>query len=470
LIGLTLVGCRFPEPYPVTEERAVADVGRHYRAVFPNEGDPDGARDAGLLTPRFGLPAIVQRTGDFSIQVLERGGASSVRAALVRFDLPASSVARCLDAQPVEVEDCFPLRLDEQSHEAIEGGLTVRTFRASVRASTPPPARIYDLVLVSDVDPPQRARRAVDLTENDPATPREIRVVQLSDLHVGKAGHAGEIQQHLDAVIRDVNALGPDLVIVTGDMAEQGRTMALEEWAADALLQIDAPLLAIPGNHDYGHFPKVLAPDEPDSGWYNFARAFHPFRWTDVTFGGWELVGFDSGPSVFSPRVLTRGIRPETVDMLRGALDDAETEGRRGVVLFSHAPTRAVVSSTAKHPHGDGVGSMVYGAKALESLLLKARARDQRVIHLSGHTHWSDVFEATGDEFDRWPTDRLSCSRAVRNGVAMISAPSATEVSFHTIDHGISSGFVELALGDTETRVTFHLRDRNGKAVVCAAR
>jgi len=470
LMCLTVAGCAraFPEPYPVTAERMAADLGRHFHEVFPEPGGPDEARDAGLLQPRFGLPAIVQRGGSFAVEVLERGGPVALRAALVRSDLPAAGVARCLASSAVAVEDCFPLRLDEESRSPLDGALALRRLRAT--PSMPPPARAYDLVLAADVDPLQRARRAVFLTDGDPTAPRDIRVVQLSDLHVGKTGHAGEIQERLEGVIHDVNALAPDLVVVTGDMAEQGHSMVLEQWAADALLQVDAPLLVIPGNHDYGHFPKVRAPDEPDEGWFHFARAFHPFRWTQRSFAGWDLVGFDSGPSVFSPLVLTRGIRPETVDLLRGALDDAERHARRGVVLFSHAPTRAVLRSDARDARGDGVGSMVHGAKALEGLLLDAAARRQRVLHLSGHTHWADVFEPSGADFERWPTDRLACARAPRSGVAMINAPSATEVTFHVVEHGLRSGFVEITLGKDETRVVFHLRDRGGLPVRCEAR
>jgi hypothetical protein len=129
-----------------------------------------------------------------------------------------------------------------------------------------------------------------------------------------------------------------------------------------------------------------------------------------------------------------------------------------------------VLRSDTKDARGDGIGSMVYGAKALEGLLLDAAARRQRVLHLSGHTHWADVFEASRADFERWPSDRLACTRALRNGVAMINAPSATEVTFHVIEHGLRSGFVELMLGDSDTRVVFHLRDRAGRPRRCEAR
>lgn len=473
-----LAGCAhvFPEPYPVTAERMAVDLGRHFHEVFPEADGPDGEHDAGLLAPRFGAPAIARRGEPFAVELLERGGPVAIRAALVRFDLPAASVSRCLAEPAAPVEDCFPLRLDDGRWVDVTPGLRLQSLRAAPIAS--PPARTYDLVIVSAVDPPQRARRAVVLTDEDPTAPREIRVVQLSDLHLGKTGRAGRIQEDFATLVRDVNALAPDLVVVTGDMAEQGRSLSLEEWAGGLLLQIDAPLLAIAGNHEYGHFPKIRDADVPDRGWLNFARVFHPWRFTQVAFAGWEFVGFDSGPSIFSSRILTRGVLPETIDRIRATLDEADRNGRRGVVLFSHAPTRAVLrtdsgerSPDEEDDGGDGLGSMYYGAQQLEDVLLASARRGQRVLHLSGHTHWADVFEARPDAasggFARHQFDGLVCSHAIDGKVALINAPSATVVTFHTVKHGLRSGFVDLGLDARDTRVRFDLRDSAGRRAAC---
>jgi len=49
----------------------------------------------------------------------------------------------------------------------------------------------------------------------------------------------------------------------------------------------------------------------------------------------------------------------------------------------------------------------------------------------------------------------------------MINAPSATEVSYLAVEHGLHSGFVELLLDGESTRIVFHLRDRAGKPARC---
>ncbi|HEY1586953.1 MAG TPA: hypothetical protein VGH63_14765, partial [Polyangia bacterium] len=61
----------------------LSQVNAHYRAFFPGDGDPDPAHDAGLLRPRFGLPAIAQTGHAFDVEWLERGGPVAVRAALL---------------------------------------------------------------------------------------------------------------------------------------------------------------------------------------------------------------------------------------------------------------------------------------------------------------------------------------------------------------------------------------------------
>jgi len=438
--------CAGPRPFSVSEHAVARDLAGHFDEVFSEPGE--APVDVGLLRPRFGAPAVARRGDGFSLAVLDRVGEASVRAALVRFDLGEAAAARCLR---LPGDGCAPLRLDEQERAPIEARMTLRTFVAS--ADSPPPAGIYDLVLAASGARIVRARRAAVLSDEDPGAPRTLRVVQLSDLHVGKPGHRAEMQARLNQVIRAVNARAPDLVIVTGDMAEQGHDRGLEEWAAGALLRLDAPVLAVIGNHDYGHFPKLLNPNAPDRGFYEFARVFHALRLTDVTMGGWEFVGVDSGPSIFSPRILTRGMSAETLQRLRQLVEGAATTGRRGVVLFSHAPTRAAIDSSPAHAGSHRVGSLQAGAAGLETLLLDAARRGQRVLHLSGHTHWADLFVSNraGNDFARVPFSALAEPVRLAAPVALVNAPSATQTSFRVIAHGKASGFVELTLGDRES-------------------
>ncbi len=85
------------------------------------------------------------------------------------------------------------------------------------------------------------------------------RVATLSDIHVG-SDHFGKLpvirDPHGDhaarcvrAALDDIAAWGADLLVVKGDLTEQG---ALEEWdeAGAILASCGLPVLAVPGNHD----------------------------------------------------------------------------------------------------------------------------------------------------------------------------------------------------------------------------
>jgi predicted MPP superfamily phosphohydrolase len=71
------------------------------------------------------------------------------------------------------------------------------------------------------------------------------RLVQLSDLHASAVMHRPELDPLVDAV----NALEPDLVVVTGDLV-----MPFSEpshaYLIEALQRLEAPVVCCPGNHD----------------------------------------------------------------------------------------------------------------------------------------------------------------------------------------------------------------------------
>jgi hypothetical protein len=473
LLLLGLAACRpaFAPPRSIQPSRMVLDLGARWAAAFP------GSPRLGLLAPRFGAPVLVQRGRAFAIELAERGGPVGASAALLRTDLLQPDLAACVRGA-LPAGDCVPLQLRDAGRTAFAPGLAGRTLTATPRSV--PGAGPWDLVLIPDASAPkdalvrqpplgrgapQRAPRAVFVFDDDPARPRRLRVAQLTDFHLGKAQHGDAVRRHLLRAIAEINALRPDLVLVTGDLVEQGRNPSLAEHAAGFLRTLAPPVVVIIGNHDYGHFPTMGAQREPDEGYFNFARALHPNRTLRFVLGGWTFYGFDSGPSVFSPRVLTRGIDQEALSAIGLVLDEARASRASGVVLFSHAPSHSVLSSRGQ---GDAsldncCGHMVHGSAAFEERLRRAAAGGLRVLHLSGHTHWSDVFECVDagcQRFERWPFDRLGTARAVRGNLALINAPSATFPGLPTLAHARRFGFVLLDLDGHEATVTYRYLDR----------
>jgi Icc protein len=72
-------------------------------------------------------------------------------------------------------------------------------------------------------------------------------IAQISDLHLGPQFVGSAYEQAAEEIL----GLNPDLVVVTGDLTENG---VLREYraAAEALAKLEGfPMLIVPGNHDY---------------------------------------------------------------------------------------------------------------------------------------------------------------------------------------------------------------------------
>ena len=84
----------------------------------------------------------------------------------------------------------------------------------------------------------------VHLTSLDPAHDG-LRIVQLSDLHIGSGVPDGRII----SAVREVNDLKPDLVVLTGDFVTNKRDPLSR--VPQILEPLSAPRVAVLGNHDY---------------------------------------------------------------------------------------------------------------------------------------------------------------------------------------------------------------------------
>ena len=83
-------------------------------------------------------------------------------------------------------------------------------------------------------------------------------IYQISDIHVASSHFRPEL---LAKVIREINVVRPDLVVLSGDLTEKGLREEYQEAKAWTD-QIEVPLLVTPGNHDsrnvgYLHFEEL---------------------------------------------------------------------------------------------------------------------------------------------------------------------------------------------------------------------
>lgn len=446
--------------------RAIAD---DYRAFYPSEGDPDLTRDIGLLRPRFGMPVIAKSDDAIAIEALVRNGGGKTTMALLTASVSDEDAARCSPGEPIE--GCVRLRLDAQNVTYVARNTNLHRYHAQPEAPVPPGA--YDLYVSSSSDAPVRAHRTVWLRETDPKGATPITVIQLSDLHVGK-GKSHE--ERLESIIKDVNHLHPDLVLVTGDITDNGENRSQGERAQKYLRTVDAPVMVMAGNHDLGLGPKSIWRGSYHVGWPNFAQAFHPFLLAELDLAGWRFLGFDSGASVFSPLNLTRGLSPESLLQIQSIFADTSRQSMQGVIAFSHAPSRARLSEHGVPSSRGAVAQMRDGAIDFEKLLLAHQGSGHTAIHLSGHTHWNDLFMSAqrgGKTAFVHIEDAAStgCEREV-TGAALVNVQSATHSGLDFLRPSAAGwGFLRMRLNEGPPRIAFHrygVKDFGGLGGRCA--
>lgn len=81
-----------------------------------------------------------------------------------------------------------------------------------------------------------------------------MNIVQLSDLHVGGLFK----EETFNTIVREVNDLSPDVIIVSGDLTDDGLIFQFQQ-ARTLIQKLTCPkLIAFPGNHDYRHTGYLL--------------------------------------------------------------------------------------------------------------------------------------------------------------------------------------------------------------------
>lgn len=198
-----------------------------------------------------------------------------------------------------------------------------------------------------------RGQRRVWINEIDaplsalPARLDGFRIVQLSDIHLGPFMSEADIAGHVERV----NALGADLIVLTGDITD-GLDHAPRTFVALARLTAPAGVIAILGNHDVG------------TGTEAVKRALETF--TDFTVLDDEVhVIHHAGERLWVIGLMDRGL-----DWARGLRRCPTLESLRASIpptapfvvlshrpdLFSHAAELGCPLVLSGHTHGGQVG------------------------------------------------------------------------------------------------------------------
>ncbi len=179
-------------------------------------------------------------------------------------------------------------------------------------------------------------------------------ILQISDTHLRAAPHApadndpdASLQATIDAV-RDVHA---DLVLLTGDLADDGSLTALQRLRI-AVDELSTPLLAVGGNHDDLDFVRTV-----------FGRV------DTVEIGRWRVLGVESV-------IAGQDYGSVDVDQLTARLDRLDD---RPTMIGIHHPPR----SPSTNPMFQLIGA--------EAMLAALRDRPHVRVIASGHLH--EVFD-----------------------------------------------------------------------------
>ena len=194
----------------------------------------------------------------------------------------------------------------------------------------------------------REARRAPELRrweialERWPAALDGLRIVQVSDLHIGPLLDRAFAERVADRV----EALAPDLIAVTGDLVDGSLRWLRDEVEPLARLRAPLGVFFVTGNHDF--YSGV-------DGWLERVRelGMHPLRNERVTIeragAAFELAGVNDHNGRF--------FGPGNAEDLDAAL--AGWDGERPLVLLAHDPTtfhaasrRGVDLQISGHTHG----------------------------------------------------------------------------------------------------------------------
>ena len=160
-----------------------------------------------------------------------------------------------------------------------------------------------------------------------PALP--LSVMQISDLHADPANPAD--RQRCDRVRETIAAIGPDLIINTGDVSSDGMLQpemfdGLKAWQSE----MGVPVYTVPGNHDVGNSLGEEKPVVCDAFIDRYLQTFDD-RFS-VNHQGWRFIGINS-------MLLGSGLDRETdqLEWFIAELDLAQAAGEL-VSVWMHMP------------------------------------------------------------------------------------------------------------------------------------
>ncbi|WP_224447639.1 metallophosphoesterase family protein [Haloprofundus salilacus] len=256
--------------------------------------------------------------------------------------------------------------------------------------------------------------REIELAHLDRPTAPETTFAVVSDAHVTadaegtwKVFHRTE--SHLEAAVDDVNRRGVDGLVFAGDLTKDG-TPAEFDRVAEILSGLDAPYLAVPGNHDV---PKAFdAHETPPLSAFVAAHCPEelPYR---TRLGSIDIVALNSASDIDG--TLRGGHAGRISEAQLDWLADAVDPETPTVAVFHH-PTTHVGDLVERFPRTDHY--QLRNADAVTEALDAAGVE----LVFSGHIHWPTIARVAGVSAGR-ENDGGSVNSS--DGVTQVTTPAA---------------------------------------------
>ena len=206
---------------------------------------------------------------------------------------------------------------------------------------------LFTVFLLGNIHYYNKAREELHLTTDKPMA-GEVRMVMLSDLHLGYHNPRKELARWVDMINREK----PDLVLIAGDIIDISVRPLIEEDMAEELRRIEAPVYACLGNHEYYS-------NEPLAERFFSDARINLLRDTCTMVGDLCIIGRDDRTN----------LRRKSVALLAS---EAAPHTGKYTILLDHQPYNL------EHAEQAGID-----------------------FQLSGHTHYGQVWPVS------WITDRL---------------------------------------------------------------
>ncbi len=229
-----------------------------------------------------------------------------------------------------------------------------------------------------------------------PASFKGLRIVQISDAHLGSFNFKYHI---VERAFKKINNLKPDIIVFTGDLVNN-YAWELEGWS-QVFKKLVAPLgkFAVLGNHDYGDYSEWTQKTEKQE---NFESIIHFFKKIDFYLLRNEAIKINRGQEEIALLGVENWGKPpfKQYGDLKKALDGVPVHLFK--ILLSHDPSHwdeEVVVDTnialtlSGHTHGAQAG-IQYKARAWSPIKYKYKhwagfyQKDNQLLYVNRGLGW----------------------------------------------------------------------------------